>query len=182
MNRLTRIHRIACTLLAVATAAPLAAQAPVATEFDKLHFRSIGPATMSGRIADVAVYEANPAIFYVGTAHGGVWKTTSNGTQMVPLLQDKGLLSIGDVAVSQLNPDVVYVGSGESNNRQSSSFGDGMYKSVDGGETFVHLAHSRNGVAEIQQALRHRGFTCVDVRQNGDVALVLERKHGRGKI
>ena len=100
MNRLTRIHRIAFTLLAVATAAPLAAQAPVATEFDKLHFRSIGPATMSGRVADVAVYEANPAIYYVGTAHGGVWKTTSNGTQMTPLLQDKGLLSIGDIAVS----------------------------------------------------------------------------------
>ena len=139
MNRLTRIHRIAFTLLAVATAAPLAAQAPVATEFDKLHFRSIGPATMSGRIADVAVYEANPAIFYVGTAHGGVWKTTSNGTQMVPLLQDKGLLSIGDVAVSQLNPDVVYVGSGESNNRQSTSWGEGVWKSTDGGRTWANI-------------------------------------------
>ncbi|MEO2003215.1 MAG: hypothetical protein ABGY41_03875, partial [Candidatus Poribacteria bacterium] len=55
------------------------AQTTVALEFDSLHFRSIGPATMSGRIADVAVYEANPAIYYVGTAHGGVWKTTSGG-------------------------------------------------------------------------------------------------------
>ena len=139
MNRLTRIHRIACTLLAVATAAPLAAQAPVATEFDKLHFRSIGPATMSGRVADVAVYEANPAIYYVGTAHGGVWKTTSNGTQMTPLLQDKGLLSIGDIAVSQLNPDVVYVGTGESNNRQSTSWGEGVWKSTDAGRTWRHV-------------------------------------------
>ena len=133
--------RFALALIALCVA-PLHAQvpaAPVATEFDKLHFRSIGPATMSGRIADIAVYEANPAIWYVGTAHGGVWKTTSNGALMTPLLQDKGLLSIGDIAVSQLNPDVVYVGTGESNNRQSGSWGEGLYKSTDGGKTWNHI-------------------------------------------
>ena len=92
---------------------------PVAQEFERLHFRSIGPAIMSGRISDFAVYEANPAIFYVGTAHGGVWKTTSGGALMTPVLQDQGLLSIGDVTVSQSNPDVVWVGKGEANNRQS---------------------------------------------------------------
>ena len=100
---------------------------PVAQPFEKLHFRSIGPATMSGRIADVAVYEKNPAIWYAGTAHGGVWKTTSNGASFTPLLQDRGLLSIGDVAVSQSNPDIVWVGTGESNNRQSTSWGDGVW-------------------------------------------------------
>jgi photosystem II stability/assembly factor-like uncharacterized protein len=120
-------------------AAPVAAQAPVATEFDKLHFRSIGPATMSGRVADLAVYEANPAIFYVATAHGGVWKTTSNGALWTPLAQDKGLLSIGAVAVSQRNPDLVYIGTGESNNRQSGSWGDGMWKSTDGGKTVTNI-------------------------------------------
>ena len=57
---------------------------PVAQEFERLHFRSIGPAIMSGRISDFAVYESNPAIFYVATAHGGVWKTTSNGALMTP--------------------------------------------------------------------------------------------------
>src|SRR5256885_1310532 len=71
----TRRLVLACSLLA----ASLLAQAPAATEFDKLHFRLIGPAIMSGRIADLAVYEPNPAIYYVGAAHGGVWKTTSNG-------------------------------------------------------------------------------------------------------
>src|ERR1035437_6620664 len=120
---------------------PLSGQgaAPIAEEFEKLHFRSIGPAIMSGRISDFAVYEANPAIYYVGTAHGGVWKTTSNGAQFTPLLQDRGLLSIGAVAVQQSNPNVVWVGTGESNNRQSTSWGEGLYKSTDGGKTFTHV-------------------------------------------
>ena len=63
---------------------------PVATEFNGLHFRSIGPASMSGRVADLAVYDANPAIYYIGTAHGGVWKTTSNGALLEPQLPAPG--------------------------------------------------------------------------------------------
>ena len=110
------------------------AQTPAATPavsgpFDSLHFRQIGPASMSGRISDLAVYDANPAIFYVGTAHGGVWKTTNAGTTFEAEFQDQGLISIGDVTVSQSNPDLVWVGTGESNNRQSTSWGDGVYKS-----------------------------------------------------
>src|SRR6478752_3438592 len=94
-------------LALLSIASSLGAQAvPVAQQFEKLHFRSIGPAIMSGRIADFAVYEKNTAVWYVGTAHGGVWKTTSNGATFTPLLQTKGLLAIGDVAVSQQNPDV----------------------------------------------------------------------------
>ncbi len=107
--------------------------------FESLHFRPIGPASMSGRITDLAVYESNPAIFYVGTAHGGVWKTTNAGTTFEPQFQDQGLISIGDITVSQNNPDLVWVGSGESNNRQSTSWGDGVYKSVDGGKTWVNM-------------------------------------------
>ena len=94
---------------------------------------------MSGRISDLAVYEANPAIFYVGTAHGGVWKTTNNGTTFTAQFQDQGLMSIGDVTISQSNPDLVWVGTGESNNRQSTSWGDGVYKSTDGGKTYVNM-------------------------------------------
>src|SRR6266851_4861449 len=107
--------------------------------FDSLHFRSIGPASMSGRISDIAVYEPNTAIFYVGTAHGGVWKTTNNGTTFEAQFQDQGLMSIGDVTVSQNNPDLLWVGTGESNNRQSTSWGDGVYKSTDGGKTFAKM-------------------------------------------
>ena len=115
------------------------AEAPADKPFDALHFRPIGPAAMSGRITDVAVYEANPAIYYVGTAHGGVWKTTNAGTTFEPQFQDQGLMSVGDVTVSQSNPDLVWLGSGESNNRQSTSWGDGVYKSTDGGKTFVNM-------------------------------------------
>jgi photosystem II stability/assembly factor-like uncharacterized protein len=107
--------------------------------FESLHFRPIGPASMSGRITDLAVYESNPAIFYVGTAHGGVWKTTNAGTTFEAQFQDQGLISIGDITVSQNNPDLVWVGSGESNNRQSTSWGDGVYKSTDGGKTWTNV-------------------------------------------
>ena len=117
-----------------ATAAPSGG-----SPFDSLHFRSIGPASMSGRISDLAVYEANPAIFYVATAHGGVWKTTNGGTTFEAQLQNHGLMSIGDVTVSQSNPDLIWVGTGESNNRQSTSWGDGVYKSTDGGKTYTNV-------------------------------------------
>ena len=131
----------ALSLLAVASsiAAAQSPSVPVAQEFEGLHFRSIGPAIMSGRVSDMAIYEANPAIWYVATAHGGVWKTTSNGNLMTPVLQNEGLLSIGDVTISQTNPDLVWVGKGESNNRQSTSWGDGVYKSTDGGRTWQHM-------------------------------------------
>jgi photosystem II stability/assembly factor-like uncharacterized protein len=131
---------VACTVLCaplVVHAQGAMAATSVAQEFDKLHFRSIGPATMSGRISDLAIFEANPAIWYVGSAHGGVWKTTSNGALFTPLFQDQGLIAIGDVTVSQINPDLVWVGTGESNNRQSTSWGSGIYKSTDGGKTFA---------------------------------------------
>ena len=110
---------------------------PAIGPFDSLHFRPLGPASMSGRISDLAVYEANPAIFYVATAHGGVWKTVNNGTTFEAQMQDRGLMSIGAIAVSQNNPDLVWVGTGESNNRQSTSWGDGVYKSTDGGKTYT---------------------------------------------
>ncbi|MGB1778096.1 MAG: WD40/YVTN/BNR-like repeat-containing protein, partial [Longimicrobiales bacterium] len=139
----------------------LSAQA-VAEEFDSLHFRSIGPATMSGRISDLAVYEANPAIYYAATAHSGLWKTTSGGALFEPLFQNEGLIALGDVAISQTDPDLVWVGAGESNNRQTTSWGGGVYKSTDGGQTFEHM-----GLADS----RHINRILIDPR-NSDVVLV----------
>ena len=138
-HRAPAVAAALASVFVAALAMPARAQLPVATEFDALHFRSIGPATMSGRVADVTVYEKNPALYYVGTAHGGVWKTTSGGAMWTPLLQQEGLMSIGDVEMSQTNPNLVWVGTGESNNRQSTGWGEGVYKTTDGGATFTHM-------------------------------------------
>ena len=102
-------------------------------------FRSIGPASMGGRVDDIAVYEKDPRIIYIGYAAGGVFKSTNAGTSFTPIFERYGSASIGDIAIDQSNPDVVYVGTGEANNRQTSTFGDGMYKSTDGGMTFAHI-------------------------------------------
>src|SRR6266571_3340049 len=104
-----------------------------ADKFKNLEFREIGPATMGGRIDDFAVVESNPNIVYVGTASGGVWKTTNNGTTWESVFDKESVSTIGDIAIAPSDPSVVWVGTGEANNRQSSSWGDGAYKSVDGG-------------------------------------------------
>ena len=104
-----------------------------------LNFRSIGPAVMGGRIDALAVVEDEPSIIYIGTASGGLWKSTNMGTTWTSLFDGHDTSSIGDVVLSHSDPDVVWVGTGEPNNRQSSSFGNGVYKSVDGGESFEHV-------------------------------------------
>ncbi len=104
-----------------------------------LQFRSIGPANMGGRIDDIAVVENNPSTFYVGAATGGVWKTTNNGTTFDPIFDGQGSTSIGDIAVSPSDPSIVWVGTGEPNNRQSSSWGDGVYRSLDAGKTWQNM-------------------------------------------
>ena len=102
-------------------------------------WRSIGPANMGGRIDDIAAVEGNPSTFYVGFATGGLWKTTNNGTTFTPLFDEQPVTSIGDIAIAPSNPDVIYVGTGEANNRQSSSFGAGIFKSIDAGKTFKYV-------------------------------------------
>jgi photosystem II stability/assembly factor-like uncharacterized protein len=149
------------SLIGLAPPAPAAARAAIqAASFDSLHFRNVGPASMSGRVSDLAVYELNPSIFYVATAHGGMWKTTNNGTTFEAQMQDAGHMSIGDVAVSQSNPDLVWVGTGESNNRQSTSWGDGVYKSTDGGKTYVNVG---------LRTSRHVNRVVIDPRDNNTV-------------
>jgi photosystem II stability/assembly factor-like uncharacterized protein len=102
-------------------------------------WRSIGPAVMGGRIDDVAVVESDPATAYIATATAGVWKTTNHGTTFRPVFDDQPCQSIGAVAVSPSDPSIVWVGTGESNNRQSSSWGCGVFKSTDAGATWQHM-------------------------------------------
>lgn len=115
----------------------------------KFVWRSIGPASMGGRIDDIAVVESNPFVIYLGLATGGVWKTVNNGTTWEPIFDTYPTASIGDLAVCQSDPNIVWVGTGEPNNRQSSSFGDGVYKSTDGGKTFTNV-----GLKETQTIAR----------------------------
>ena len=104
-----------------------------------LKWRCIGPANMGGRIDDIAVVESRPHIIYVGTASGGVWKTINNGITWEPIFDDQATSTIGDVTVAPSNPDTVWIGTGEPNNRQSSSWGNGAYKSTDGGKTWKNM-------------------------------------------
>ena len=116
-------------------------QAPAldAALLDGLTLRAIGPANMSGRVVDLAVVESSPSTFYVATATGGLWKTTDNGVTLTPVFFEEPVHSIGAVTVSQSDPDVVWVGTGERANRQSSSWGDGVYKSTDAGRTWTNM-------------------------------------------
>ena len=112
-------------------------------------WRSIGPANMGGRIDDIAVDESNPSTFYIGLAGGGIWKTTNNGTTWTPIFDEYRISSVGDLALAPSNPNILYVGTGEPNNRQSSTFGGGMFKSTDGGKKFEYI-----GLKETQTIAR----------------------------
>src|SRR5579884_79284 len=107
--------------------------------FKDLKFREIGPAVMGGRIDDFAVVESNPDIIYVGSASGGIFKTVNGGITWEPLFDDQPTSTIGDITIAPSDPSIVWVGSGEANNRQSSSWGNGVYKSTDGGKTWMRM-------------------------------------------
>src|SRR5437773_2342724 len=107
---------------------------------DHIAWRHIGPASFGGRIDDIEAVPGNPSTIFVGTASGGVFKSVNNGvTWTTSFDRDASALSIGDIAIAPSDPNIVWVGSGEANNRQSSSWGDGVYKSVDGGDTWKHM-------------------------------------------
>lgn len=106
---------------------------------DQIKWRSIGPANMSGRITSIAVYEKDPCIWWAATASGGLLKTTNNGVNFEHQFDSESTVSIGDVQVSQSDPNIVWVGTGEANPRNSVSWGDGVYKSTDGGKTWKNM-------------------------------------------
>jgi photosystem II stability/assembly factor-like uncharacterized protein len=111
-----------------------------------LPYRAIGPVNMHGRASDVEAVPGNADVAYVGTAAGGVWKTTNGGTRWTALFDDQPTQSIGDLALEPGNPNVIYAGTGEANVRNSVSFGRGVYKSTDGGASwkFIGLGDTRH--------------------------------------
>ena len=111
-----------------------------------LHLRSIGPAFISGRVTALAVNPFNRAQYYVGVASGGLWKTENAGLTWSPVFQNEGSFSIGDVKLDPKDPAIVWVGTGENNSQRSVDYGDGVYKSEDGGKSWtnVGLKHSEH--------------------------------------
>ena len=112
----------------------------------KMKPRNIGPGGMSGRVTAIDVVQANPDIMYVGTASGGLWKSTSGGISWKPIFEKETTASIGAVAIQQSNPSVIWVGTGEGNPRNSLNGGYGIYRSLDAGTSwqFMGLEKTRN--------------------------------------
>src|SRR5512132_766290 len=139
-----RFHTVVLLALG-ATSFASAQTAPDSAMLSTLRFRFTGPATMSGRITDVAVLESDPTTMYVASATGGVWKTTDNAITMTPVFDKQSVHSVGALGVFQGDPNVVWVGTGEATNRQSSGWGDGIYKSTDGGRTWANMGLPESG-------------------------------------
>ena len=127
-----------------------------------LKFRSIGPAWASGRIADFAVNPKNTKEYFVAVASGHVWKTTNNGTTWSPIFDNYGAYSIADVEIDPNNYNVIWVGTGENNHQRALGYGDGIYKSLDGGKSFKNM-----GLKESRQI----GGIAIDPR-NSDIVFV----------
>jgi len=155
------------TLALLLVAATAGAQTPadsvkLSTVVSGLKLRSIGPALTSGRIADIAVHPTDKSIWYIGTAAGGVWKTTNNGISFSPIFDGEGSFSIGAVTIDHRNPNVVWVGTGENNAQRVVAYGDGVYKSIDGGKSWTNT-----GLKESE----HIGRIVIDPRSS-DVVYV----------
>ena len=128
--------------------------------FSGLKLRGIGPALTSGRISDIAVHPTDRAIWYVAVASGGVWKTSNAGTTWSPIFDSQGSYSIGCVTIDAKNPLNVWVGTGENNSQRSVSYGDGVYKSTDGGRTWENVGLKKS---------EHIGKIVVDPRDSNVV-------------
>ena len=162
-------HVLLATIMLLAVAAPGGgpATAPAKKEpalnsdlFSGLKFRSIGPAFTSGRIADFAVNPANPKQYFVAVASGHIWKTDNAGITWAPVFDNYGAYSMGCLAMDPTNPSVVWAGTGENNHQRALGYGDGVYKTVDGGKSWKNmgLKESRQiGMILIDpRASRHR--------------------------
>ncbi|HEX9563117.1 MAG TPA: hypothetical protein VF981_04070 [Gemmatimonadaceae bacterium] len=132
---------------------PGLALAQASSPFDRLPFRSIGPAVHGGRLHDVEAVPNDAATVYVVGATSGVWKSTNRGITWKSIFDNQPVSTGGDLAIFGGNPDILWLGTGEQNNRQSSSWGNGVYRSEDGGETWTHIG--LEGTAAIAKVRTH---------------------------
>ncbi|HJQ35688.1 MAG TPA: glycosyl hydrolase [Thermoanaerobaculia bacterium] len=128
--------------------------------FSGLELRGIGPALVSGRVVDIAVDPRDTRTWYLAVAAGGVWKTTNNGTTFTPVFDDQGSFSIGTITIDPNDSLTVWVGSGENNSQRSVSWGDGLYKSTDGGKSWTNVGLGKS---------EHIGKIVVDPRDSNVV-------------
>lgn len=148
------------------TSAPASSSAPSTQPalsgdvLDGLKFRSLGPGLTSGRVCDFAVNPKDRSEYYVAVASGGVWKTTNAGTTYTPVFDDQNSYSIGCITLDPRNPNVVWVGTGENNSQRSVSWGDGVYRSRDGGKSWENL-----GLRDSE----HIGMIAIDPRDSNVV-------------
>ncbi len=133
--------------------------------FSGLKWRSIGPAVASGRVMSIAVNPKNKFEYYVGVASGGVWKTVNDGTTWTPVFDGEGSYSIGNVALDPNDSSVVWVGTGESNSQRSVGYGDGIYRSDDGGKNWQNLGLKKS---------EHIGRVVIDPRDSKVVYVAAE--------
>ncbi len=134
---------IACTLIPLSFNNASAQQLD-ASILDEVEYRSVGPTRQGGRYVDFAVYEKNNATFYAALASGGVWKTTNNGITFESIFDDAGAISVGDIAVDQNDPNVLWVGTGEANNSRTAYYGDGIYLTTDGGQSWKNMGLTKS--------------------------------------
>jgi photosystem II stability/assembly factor-like uncharacterized protein len=133
--------------------------------FKGLALRGIGPAKMSGRIADIAIHPQDQSTWYIAVGSGGVWKTTNAGTTWTPVFDGESSYSIGSVAIDPNNPEVVWVGTGENVSGRHVGYGDGIYRSLDGGKTWSNM-----GLGESE----HIGTILIDPRDSDVVYVAAE--------
>jgi photosystem II stability/assembly factor-like uncharacterized protein len=141
---LSHVLRYTALALAVWLSSPAMVRAQVSDSaiLASLKWRNIGPANPTGRIVDIEAVEGDFRTVYVAAASGGVWKSVNAGTTWTPIFDHYGTAWIGDIALFQADPRIVWVGTGEANNRNSVGWGDGLYKSTDGGATFRNVGLS----------------------------------------
>lgn len=119
--------------------ASLVLAAAMSTPYGNLKWRSVGPAIAGGRVPAVAGIDSDPNLYYIGAAGGGVWKTDNGGATWTPVFEKQPVSAIGAVTIDPSNENVVWVGTGESNPRNDVSYGDGIYKTADGGKTWQNM-------------------------------------------